>query len=225
MFESCTGRRPSILQRVDACEAHRAANGSENRSRREGGSGRGRQRRQSQSCGLLKSLAVIARRGGHWRTKANLNGRLRTTPRGFEDRGSVVRCSPTPFANDGKYLSQIRGHQSSSAAIRPLGCRLGCHITLDDLEELGRFRRQIAAIARRRGIGEVLVFGSVARGDARPDSDVDFLVQVEPGRSILAVGGFLDEVSELIGKPVHVVTRQSLSGAESQRALSEAVPL
>ncbi len=69
------------------------------------------------------------------------------------------------------------------------------------------------------------VFGSVARGDAGPDSDVDFRVQVEPGRSILAVGGFLDEVSELIGKPVHVVTAKSLSGAESQRALSEAIPL
>jgi uncharacterized protein len=71
----------------------------------------------------------------------------------------------------------------------------------------------------------VRVFGSVARGDAGPDSDVDFLVQVEPGRSILAVGGFLEEVSELIGKPVHVLTAKSLKGEESQRAVSEAVPL
>lgn len=93
------------------------------------------------------------------------------------------------------------------------------------LQELRRFRRQITEIARRRGIGDVLVFGSVARGDAGPESDVDFLVQVDPGRSILAVGGFLDEVSELIGKPVHVVTARSLRGTESQRALSEAVPL
>ncbi len=93
------------------------------------------------------------------------------------------------------------------------------------LEELRRFRPQITEIAHRRGIGNVLVFGSVARGDARPDSDVDFIVQVEPGRSILAVGGFLDEVSELIGKPVHVVTARSLSTAASQRALREAVPL
>ena len=93
------------------------------------------------------------------------------------------------------------------------------------LQELRRFRPQITEIARRRGIGDVLVFGSVARGDAGPESDVDFLVQVDPGRSILAVGGFLDEVSELIGKPVHVVTARSLRDAESQRALSEAVPL
>ena len=93
------------------------------------------------------------------------------------------------------------------------------------LEELRRFRPQIAEIAHRRGIANVLVFGSIARGNARADSDVDFLVQVEPGRSILAVGGFLDEVSELIGKPVHVVTSRSFRGAESRRALSEAVPL
>jgi len=93
------------------------------------------------------------------------------------------------------------------------------------LDELRRFRPQIAEIAQRRGIGAILVFGSVARGDASADSDVDFLVEVESGRSILAVGGFLDEVSELIGKPVHVVTERSLKGAGSQRALSEAVPL
>ena len=93
------------------------------------------------------------------------------------------------------------------------------------LVELRGFRSEINEIARRRGIGNVRVFGSVARGDADPGSDVDFLVQVEPGRSILAVGGFLDEVSELIGKPVDVVTAKSLSGAESRRALSEAVPL
>ena len=93
------------------------------------------------------------------------------------------------------------------------------------LLELRRFRPQIIEIARRRGIADVLVFGSVARSEAGADSDVDFLVQVDPGRSILAVGGFLDEVSELIGKPVHVVTARSLQGTGSQRALSEAVPL
>jgi uncharacterized protein len=93
------------------------------------------------------------------------------------------------------------------------------------LEQLRKFRPEINAIARRRGIGNVRVFGSVARGDAGPESDIDFLVEVEPGRSILAVGGFLDEVSELIGKPVHVVTAAGLGGTQSRRAISEAVPL
>jgi predicted nucleotidyltransferase len=79
------------------------------------------------------------------------------------------------------------------------------------LEELRAFRPQINEIAWRRGIGDVREFRSIARGDARPDSDVDFLVQVEPAGSILAGGGFLDEVSELIGKAVHVVTAKSLT--------------
>ena len=83
------------------------------------------------------------------------------------------------------------------------------------LEELRTFRPEINAIARRRGVGDVRVFGSVARGDAGPDSDVDFLVEVESGRSILAVGGFLDEVSELIGSPVHVVTAAAFPGMQA----------
>ena len=93
------------------------------------------------------------------------------------------------------------------------------------LDELRRFRPQIIEIARRRGITGVRVFGSVARGDSRPDSDVDFLVEVAPDRTILAVGGFLDEVSELIGRPVHVVTAKALQGTGSERARQEAVAL
>ncbi len=93
------------------------------------------------------------------------------------------------------------------------------------LEELRRFRPQIIEIARRRGIIGVRVFGSVARGDALPDSDVDLLVEVHPGGSILAVGGFLDEVSELLGRPVHVVTAGSLGKLDSQRVQREAIAL
>lgn len=93
------------------------------------------------------------------------------------------------------------------------------------LDELRGFRAGINEIARRRGIGDVRVFGSVARGEAGPESDVDFLVEVERGRSILSVGGFLDEVSELLGMRVHVITARSLHTLDSRRALIEAVPL
>ena len=98
-------------------------------------------------------------------------------------------------------------------------------VTTMTLEQLRRFRPQITAIARRRGVGHVRAFGSVARGDAGPNSDVDFLVEVHAGRSILAVGGLLDEVSELIGKPVHVVTAAAFRGPGSRRTMSDAVPL
>jgi predicted nucleotidyltransferase len=93
------------------------------------------------------------------------------------------------------------------------------------MAELRQYREPISRIARRRGITSVRVFGSVARGEATDDSDVDLLVEVEPGRTILAVGGFLDEVSELLGRPVHVLTQRSLRGGLGSRALSEATPL
>ena len=69
------------------------------------------------------------------------------------------------------------------------------------------------------------VFGSVARGDARPDSDVDFLVDVQPGGTILALGGFLEDVSELLGRPGHVVSSGGLSGRFGAHVLAEATPL
>jgi predicted nucleotidyltransferase len=52
-------------------------------------------------------------------------------------------------------------------------------------------RDEILRIAALRGAHHVRVFGSVARGDARPDSDVDFLVEMEPGRSLMDLGGLL----------------------------------
>jgi predicted nucleotidyltransferase len=109
-----------------------------------------------------------------------------------------------------------------STEVQRIRCQNQVTVTLD---ELRRFRSKITEIARRRGIDDVRVFGSVARGEAGPKSDVDFLVEVEPGRSILALGGFLDEVSELLGLQVHVVTTRSLRDPESQRTLIEAIPL
>jgi predicted nucleotidyltransferase len=123
---------------------------------------------------------------------------------------------------------QIAGFIAGVAVRRPAdhGISADCqNHTKMTLEQLRRFRSEINAIARRRGVVHVRVFGSVARGETGPNSDVDFLVEVEPGRSILAVGGFLDEVSELIGTPVHVVTAMAFSGPESQRTLREAVAL
>lgn len=93
------------------------------------------------------------------------------------------------------------------------------------MAQLREHRAEILGIARNRGISDVRVFRSVARGEARPDSDVDFLVTVEPGGTILALGGFLEEVSELLGRPVHVVSSGGLSGRFGSHVLSEAKPL
>jgi len=93
------------------------------------------------------------------------------------------------------------------------------------MAQLREYREEILGIARERGITSVQVFGSVARGDARPDSDVDFLVQFEPGRSILDQGGFLVEVEELLGRSVHVVSVGGLKGHFGAHVRAEATPL
>jgi len=69
------------------------------------------------------------------------------------------------------------------------------------------------------------VFGSVARGDARPDSDIDFLVKLEPGRSLLDLARFLRELEEILGRNVDVVTEAGLRPRIRSQVLEEARPL
>jgi hypothetical protein len=84
-------------------------------------------------------------------------------------------------------------------------------------------RIQIRALAEKRGIRNVRLFGSMARDSATPSSDVDLLVELEEGRSGLALGGFLQDVSELLGRKVDVVTENSLHMRIRDKVLKEAV--
>lgn len=93
------------------------------------------------------------------------------------------------------------------------------------LHELRLRREAILRLARRHGAREVRVFGSVARGDADVDSDIDFLVDMEAGRSLLDLGGLLMDLRDLLGGSVDVVTAPSLSERVRTRVLREAVPL
>lgn len=86
-------------------------------------------------------------------------------------------------------------------------------------------REQLLALARRHGVTNVRVFGSMARGDAREDSGVDLLVSLPSGTSGLALGGLLMDAEELLGRRVDVVTEQGLHPALRERVLTEAVPL
>ncbi|HUU15048.1 MAG TPA: nucleotidyltransferase family protein [Terriglobia bacterium] len=86
-------------------------------------------------------------------------------------------------------------------------------------------REEILRIAARHGALNVRVFGSVARGDARADSDVDFLIELERGRSLLDHAGLLVDLEELLGRKVDVVTERGLRPRIRDRVLSEAVPL
>ncbi len=95
-------------------------------------------------------------------------------------------------------------------------------ITADSLRSR---RAEILAVARKRGARNVRIFGSVARGDAGPDSDVDILVEFEPGRSLLDHAGLMLDLSELLGCKVDVVTDRGLRPRIRDRVLLEAVPL
>jgi uncharacterized protein len=94
------------------------------------------------------------------------------------------------------------------------------------LDELRRTRRdEILRLAARRGARNVRVFGSVARGEAGPESDLDLLVDMDPGRSLFDLGGFLVDVEEALGCHVDVVTEKGLRAQLRPEVLKEAVPL
>jgi predicted nucleotidyltransferase len=88
--------------------------------------------------------------------------------------------------------------------------------------QLALVRAEILAAAARHGATNVRVFGSVARGDADATSDVDFLVDFEPGRSLLDLAGLLVYLVDLLGHPVDVVTEPGLKARIRQRVLADA---
>jgi len=91
---------------------------------------------------------------------------------------------------------------------------------MDGLVE--KYRSQILALAKENGVGNVRVFGSMARNEAGPESDLDLLVDIEKGKSGLVLGGFLSDVSELVRRKVDVVTEKSLHPKIRKKVLHEA---
>jgi len=84
-------------------------------------------------------------------------------------------------------------------------------------------RDKIAAFCRRHHIRKLAVFGSVLHGDSRPDSDLDILVEFEPGHVPgLAFFGMEQELSELLGRKVDLNTPQFLSPYFRDEVLAEA---
>lgn len=94
-------------------------------------------------------------------------------------------------------------------------------MTLEQL--LHEKREQILRIAARHGARNVRVFGSMVRGEANQASDIDFLVEMEPGRSLLDLGGLQVELESLLGRRVDVVTVRGLKARIRDRVLREAV--
>lgn len=94
-----------------------------------------------------------------------------------------------------------------------------------DLDQLRQRRDEILKVAAKHGAKDVRVFGSVARDEARADSDVDLLVDFVPGSSLLDLVGFEQELEELLGCHVDVVSDGGISPYMEDRILAEAVEL
>ncbi len=86
-------------------------------------------------------------------------------------------------------------------------------------------REEIIRIAEKHGARNVRVFGSVARGEADEKSDIDLLVEMEPGRSLLDHAALWLDLQDLLGHKVDVVSENGIKARIRGRVLKEAIPL
>lgn len=121
-------------------------------------------------------------------------------------------------------LVEATGHELKVGLEPRPGRRLGLPET-----PLGRrlrhHRRAVMDLAGGRGMTDVRVFGSVARGEDREGSDIDLLVEVDEGVGLVAIAGLARELTDLLGVPVDVVPASSLKPRLRAEVLAEAVPL
>jgi len=95
-------------------------------------------------------------------------------------------------------------------------------VTLDDIRSR---RGDILRISARHGGHDVRVFGSVVRGQAAEDSDIDFLIRLDKGRSLLDHIAIMQDLEDLLGHKVDIVTEGALHWAIREEVLAEAVEL
>jgi predicted nucleotidyltransferase len=95
----------------------------------------------------------------------------------------------------------------------------------DVLELLTDKREDVLRIAAKHGAYNVRIFGSVARGEATPDSDIDLLIEKGPTTTPWFPAGLVLELEESLGRRVDVVTEKALNPHLRDRVLREAVPL
>jgi uncharacterized protein len=117
---------------------------------------------------------------------------------------------------------QIRGvpATAASAPITSVRGQLGPRA-----RALRRHRRRLLDAAREHGVRRVQVFGSLARGEEVPGSDIDLLVDLEPGRTLLDLAAFRREAQGILGIPVDVATPDMLKERIRAEVQAEAAPL
>jgi hypothetical protein len=84
------------------------------------------------------------------------------------------------------------------------------------IEEIKKAKNQLYQIAARHGISKIYVFGSVARGESKDTSDVDFLIEMDENVSAFGVGAFQYEVQQLLGINIDVIPTFALKAVEDQ---------
>ena len=119
---------------------------------------------------------------------------------------------PSPRAPPGEYLATLNISEPTAA-------------TLQLRAALRRQASRVAELLRQYGATNPRLFGSVARGDAREDSDLDLLVDLSPGagNELLRVAGLAEELTEALGVRVDVVAATPLRDKVSAKALADAV--
>jgi predicted nucleotidyltransferase/DNA-binding XRE family transcriptional regulator len=121
-------------------------------------------------------------------------------------------------------LVEATGHQLEFALVPLAGQTLGLPDTPMG-RRLRRRRRTIIATAESRGARNVRVFGSVARGEDMVGSDVDFLVDLDPGVGVVTLAALKRELADLLGVDVDVVPAETLKPRMRAEVFAEAVPL
>ncbi len=101
----------------------------------------------------------------------------------------------------------------------------GAGRTMGIREVLTSKREEILRVAARHGAHNVRVFGSVVRGEATEESDIDFLVDLAPGRTLLGHAALLLALERLLQRRVDVVTERALRTRIRDRVLREAISL
>ena len=125
------------------------------------------------------------------------------------------------------------GGARPAAAAVALCPRCGADVNLADTRSttqrlrglLAEHRDEILALAERSGVSNIRIFGSVARGDARPGSDIDFLVDLKEGKSLFDLSGFEFELADLLDWDIDVGSEEGMKPEMRARALREAVEL
>ncbi|MEW6710172.1 MAG: nucleotidyltransferase family protein [Candidatus Riflebacteria bacterium] len=96
---------------------------------------------------------------------------------------------------------------------------------MNEFRAVQQKKQEILAVAHAHGLLNVRVFGSVVRGEDTPQSDVDLLVDLDKGRTLLDMGGALIKLQELLGRKVEIVTERGLHWYLRDKILKEARPL